>query len=36
MFTYLPGEAVAGAFEMVCCFFTVVVAFIGYLFTLRF
>ncbi len=35
MHTMLPGDAMAGALEMMCYGFTVVVAFVSCLFSLR-
>ena len=36
MYPVVPADAMAGVFEMVCCFFTVLAAFVSYLLTLRF
>ena len=36
MYPIIPGDAMAGALEMVCCFFTVVAAVGSCLLTLRF
>ncbi len=36
MYPFVPGDAVIGAMEMVCCFFTILAAFASYLFSLRF
>ncbi len=35
MYPIIPGNAMAGTLEMVCCFFTVVAAVVSYLLTLR-
>ena len=36
MYPLIPGEATAGALEMVCCFLTAVTALISYMWTMRF
>ena len=36
MLPYLPGDTLVGAVEMVCCFFTIVAALLGYFWTMRF
>ena len=35
MYPIIPADAMGGALQMVCCFFTIVAAFISCLFTLR-
>lgn len=36
MYPFVPADALTGALEMVCVFFTVIAAVVGYLLTMRF
>ncbi len=36
MDAFLPTDSMNNAFEMICCFFTVIAAFASYLFAMRF
>ena len=36
MYSMIPAETLAGALEIVCCFFTLAVAMLSYVLTLRF
>lgn len=35
MIPFVPDDSLANAFEIICCFFTVVVAFTSYFLTVR-
>jgi hypothetical protein len=36
MYSVIPAESYAQAFQMVCCFFTIIAAFASYILTMRF
>lgn len=35
MFSFVPDVSLANAFEIICCFFTIIVAFASYFLTVR-